>query len=67
MRPLALHRKNGKLFGKFGERGHGGHVYVPEQKAEVEAEQERRKEEKRKAKKRKKKKQKKKKDAVATE
>ena len=67
MRPLALHRKNGKLFGEFGKRGHGGHVYVPEQKAEVEAEQERRKEEKRKAKERKKKKQKKKKDAVAAE
>ena len=66
MRPLALHRKNGKLFGEFGERGHGGHVYVPGQKAEVEAEVERRKEEKRKAKKRKKKKQKRK-DAIATE
>ena len=41
MRPLELHRKNGKLFGEFGERGHGGHVYVPEQKAEAEAEKRR--------------------------
>lgn len=40
MRPLALHRSNGKIFGEFGERGHGGHVYVPEQKEEAEAEKE---------------------------
>jgi len=30
MRPLHLHRKGGKIFGEFGQKGHGGHVYVPQ-------------------------------------